>query len=80
MTKSVVVCDECGTLKKESNNWHRLCVYYTHKIFSNAGFPVFADGVKQPKDMHVLDLCGQACLINVISNLLKEEPCKTKEL
>jgi predicted Fe-S protein YdhL (DUF1289 family) len=70
MQKTQTYCDSCGRAKGETNNWFKLYVYYTHKIFSNCGFPEFAQGEKQPKDLCILDLCGQDCLLTEISKVI----------
>jgi hypothetical protein len=72
MTTQQITCDECGEVKKETNNWLKLWVCYSHKLFSNVGFPEFARGENQPDPnrFRVLDLCGQECLHNTISKII----------
>jgi hypothetical protein len=69
MTTQQIVCDECGEVKKETNNWFKLWVDYGFKIFSTSGFPDETMRGSNTK-VHILDLCGQDCLHNKISKII----------
>ena len=66
MTTQQITCDECGEVKKETNNWFKLWVCFATKQFSNYD-SVFGDARKM---IHILDLCGQDCLHNTISKII----------
>lgn len=63
------ICDECGKIKGESNNWHKLFVCYASKQFATVQLAQGVLGKSGDKDTQ-LDLCGLECLHATISKLL----------
>lgn len=69
MKKEIYECDACGTQKKETNNWWVALTGETFDVVPfNRPFVV-------PSDVtiaNVLHICGQDCLIKVLSRWLSE--------
>lgn len=67
--KEIYECDTCGTHKKETNNWW---VAITGETFDVVPFGQPFVLPSNIKDTDVLHICGQDCLIKVLSRWLSE--------
>lgn len=64
-------CDECGTLKQETNHW--LCVRQLSE-FEGKGLQIrFLAGIVQEKIGHWQHCCGADCALKIISKYLSRE-------
>jgi len=59
--RTIVTCDECGAVRKESNHWFSLTASATMPKLST-----FDEADQLPESPFRLDCCGQRCVMKAI--------------
>jgi hypothetical protein len=68
MRKETIICDNCGTVKKETNNW--LIVLF-HREMTQCNIAPTSCWKDFPDSIGRFDVCGKPCAFELISKNLK---------
>ena len=66
-----ITCDQCGAVKKETNNWYRAWIYGDQFRLSHAS--IESEGVEQ-------DICGHQCAIAALNQFLQTGKLNTGKI
>lgn len=71
MTETTTKCDHCGTVKQESNHWHKAYII-SHGFYEKGSLVLGSHSSESPSPRDI-DLCSEACVVECVSQFIGQK-------